>query len=83
VRSGAIQWQAESEHSMLNTSVTHITELQTAVRDAVHVLSILGPDTFDDWPLDYKKYGERLKDAAESFGLDLSDNDPFGTGDLV
>ena len=61
---------------MLNTSVTHITELETATREAVYVLSIVNdPVTKADWPLDYKKYGERLKHAAESFGLDLSENE--------
>jgi len=68
VRSGAIQWQAESEQSMLNTSVTHITELQTAIREAVYVLSIVNDPVAE-------QYGERLKHAAESFGLDLSENE--------
>ena len=65
MRSGAIQWQAESEHSMLNTSVTHITELEDAIKAAIHCL--------EDSPLQFR--ATQLQNAAESFGLDLSENE--------
>lgn len=65
MRSGTIQWQVESEYFMLNTSITHITELENAIIKALGVLRN---------PLDGVPHpaGKRLKDAAESFGLDLN-----------
>jgi len=88
VRSGAIQWQAESEHPMLNTSVTHITELEDAIREAVDWLK--GPRL--GWS-DPVAVADQLIQAAASFGLksletdeithDLEQlDDPFGTGDI-
>jgi len=50
---------------MLNTSVTHITELENAIIKALHVLRHpigIEPEIAE----------KRLKDAAESFGLEIN-----------
>ena len=61
---------------MLNTSVHHITELENAIIAASNWLKM-------SLTSEEKEAGKRLEDAAESFGLDLSDkDDPFGTGDI-
>ena len=64
----------------LNTSVTHITELEEAIKAAINCLN----------SHDCGLFSAQLHHAAESFGLDLSDpkddeddeDDPFGTGDI-
>jgi hypothetical protein len=82
---------------MLNTSVTHITELEDAIGEALGILQGCADIYAAKKGLLTMKHpsGERLKHAAESFGLDLSDllkfhpgisaydeDDPFGTGDI-
>jgi hypothetical protein len=60
---------------MLNTSATHIAELEESIKEVVGLL-LCHPFKWDGYlPHDYERYGNRLKDAAESFGLKIKKED--------
>ena len=50
---------------MLNTSVTHIAELEEAIKDAIYWIR-------EDHLVSVR---DRLRDAAESFGLEIKEED--------